>query len=181
MRVYQRINGCIVLLQLVRWQHGFPAQRTAQPVLLKAAQLAMRVHGMPARQHGGRFDRMEQIFQAHGTVRVEPVRLALMIQRRNARAAIIAVHKIIIPVHPANAALVAVVIISLNAIVKKVAHGAKVGGELGAAMKACVRHGLSFIARSAYHFFYGVPIHLVRFGVVVAVAAHICLVATRGH
>jgi hypothetical protein len=59
MRVYQRINGCIVLLQLVRWQHGFPAQRTAQPVLLKATQLAMRVHGMPARQHGCRFDRME--------------------------------------------------------------------------------------------------------------------------
>jgi len=74
-----------------------------------------------------------------------------------------------------------VVIISLNAIVKEIAHGAKVGGELGAAMKACVRHGLPFITRSADYFFYGVAVHLVRFGVVVAVAAHICLVATRGH
>jgi hypothetical protein len=80
-----------------------------------------------------------------------------------------------------NAALVAVVIISLNAIVKKVAHGAKVGGEPGAAMKAGVGHGLPFIARSAYHFFDGMTIHLVRFGVVVTVAAHIRLVAARGH
>ena len=141
----------------------------------------MRVHGMPARQHGCRFGRMEQIFQAHGTVRVEPIRLARMIQRRNARAALVAVDKLIITFHATNAALIAVVIISLNAIIKKVTHDAKVGGELGAAMKACVRHGLPRIALSAYHFFYGVPIHFVRFGVVVAVTAHIRLVATRGH
>jgi hypothetical protein len=104
-----------------------------------------------------------------------------MIQRRNARAALIAVHKIIITFHATNAALVAVVIISLNAVVKKVAHGAKVGGELGAAMKACVRHGLSFITRSAHHFFNGVAVHLVRFGVVVAVAAPIHVSTARGH
>jgi recombinational DNA repair protein RecR len=124
---------------------------------------------------------MEQIFQAHGTIRMEPIRLALMIQRRNARAAIIAVHKICIAFHATNAAFIAVVIISLNAIVKKVAHGAKVGGELGAAMKACVGHGLPFIARRAHHFFDGMAIHLVRFGVVVAVTAHIRIVAARSH
>jgi hypothetical protein len=89
------------------------------------------------------------------------------------------VHKICISLDPANAALVAVVVISLNAIVKKVAHGAKVGGELGAAMKAGVRYGLLRIASIAHHFFDGMTIHLVRFGVVVAVAAHIRLVATR--
>ena len=142
----------------------------------------MRVHGMPARQHGCRFGRMEQIFQAHGTVRVEPIRLARMIQRRNARAALIAVDKLAgLAFHATNAALVAVVIISLNAVVKKVAHGAKVGGELGAAMKACVGHGLPRIALSADHFFYGVPIHLMRFGVVVAVAAPIYVSTARGH
>jgi hypothetical protein len=88
------------------------------------------------------------------------------------------VHKIIIPLHPANAALVAVVIISLNPVVKEVAHGAKVGGELDAATQACFGHGLSFITRSAHHFFDCVPVHLVRLGVVVAMAAHIRLVAT---
>jgi hypothetical protein len=125
---------------------------------------------------------MEQIFQAHGTVRVEPIRLALMIQRRNARAAIVAVVKLAgITFHPTNAALVAVVIISLNAVIKEVAHGAKVGGELGVAIKACVRHGLLRIASSAHHFLDGVPIHFMRFGIVVAVAAHIHFVATRGH
>jgi hypothetical protein len=41
--------------------------------------------------------------------------------------------EIIIPFYTTNAALVAVKIISLNAIVKKVAHGAKIGGELDAA------------------------------------------------
>ena len=149
---------------------------------MKAVQLAMRVYGMPARQHGCWFGGMEQIFQAHGTIRMEPIRLALMIQRRNARAAIIAVVKLTgLAFHATNAAFIAVVIISLNAIVKKVAHGAKVGGELGAAMKACVGHGLPFIARRAHHFFDGMAIHLVRFGVVVAVTAHIRIVAARSH
>jgi hypothetical protein len=89
-------------------------------------------------------------------------------------------NKIIIPLHPANAALVAVVVISLNPVVKEVAHGAKVGGELDAAtiVATCVGHGLPFITRSAHHFFDGVPVHFVRLGVVVAVAAHVRLVAT---
>jgi hypothetical protein len=107
-----------------------------------------------------------------------------MIQRRNARAAIIAVDKLAgLAFHATNAALVAVVIISLNAVVKKVAHGAKVGGKLGAAIKinACVGHGLPFIARSAHHFFDGMTIHLVRFGVVVTVAAPIYVSTARGH
>jgi hypothetical protein len=91
------------------------------------------------------------------------------------------VHKIIIPLDTANAALVAVVVISLNAIVKKVAHGAKVGGELDAALiiYACVRHGLSVIALITHHFFDGVPVHFMCLGVVVTVAAHMLFIATR--
>jgi hypothetical protein len=93
------------------------------------------------------------------------------------------VHKIGRALHPANAALVAVVVISLNPVVKEVAHGAKVGGELGATLNVAARvgHGLSFITRSAYHFFDGVAVHLVRFGIVVAMTTHIRLVTTRGH
>jgi hypothetical protein len=76
-----------------------------------------------------------------------------------------------------------VVVISLNPVVKEVAHGAKVGGELDAAtiVATCGRYGLSFITRSAHHFFDGVAVHLVRLGVVVAVAAHVHLVAARGN
>jgi hypothetical protein len=33
------------------------------------------------------------------------------------------------PFHATNAALVAMIIISLNAIIEEVAHGAKIGGE----------------------------------------------------
>jgi hypothetical protein len=124
---------------------------------------------------------MEQIVQTYGTVGVELFGLAPMIVRGNARAARVAVHKICIALDPANAALVAVVVIPLRAVVKEVAHGAKVGGELDATINACVRHGLPFIALITHHFFDGVPVHLVRFGVVVAVAAHIRLVAARGH
>jgi len=42
-------------------------------------------------------------------------------------------HVFAVPLDAANAALVAVVVISLNAVVKEVAHGAKIGGELDAA------------------------------------------------
>jgi hypothetical protein len=92
-------------------------------------------------------------------------------------------HVFAVPLDAANAALVAVVVISLNAVVKEVAHGTKIGGELHAAfiIHACVGHGLSVIARCAHHLFDGVPVHFVRLGVVVAVAAHIRLVAARGH
>jgi hypothetical protein len=126
---------------------------------------------------------MEQIFQAYGAVGVELFGLAPMIVGGNARAARVAVHKIGRALHPANAALVAVVVISLNPVVKEVAHGAKIGGELDAAtiVATCVRHRLSFITRSAHHFFDRMPVHLVRFGVVVAVAAHVRLVAARGN
>jgi hypothetical protein len=90
-------------------------------------------------------------------------------------------NKLIIPLHPANAALVAVVVISLNPVVKEVAHGAKVGGELDATANAFLRDGLLHSTRRAHHLFDRVPVHFVRLGVVVAVAAHIRLVAARGH
>jgi hypothetical protein len=126
---------------------------------------------------------MEQIFQTDGAVGVELLGLAPMIQRVHARAARVAVNKLGVPLHPANAALVAVIIIPLGAVVKEVAHGAKIGGEPNAAIviAACFGHGLLHITRSAHHFFDRVPVHFVRLGVVVAVAAHIRLVAARGH
>jgi hypothetical protein len=93
----------------------------------------------------------------------------------------VAVHKICIALDPANAALITVVVISLNAIIKEVARGTKIRGKLDATLNARVGHGLPFITRSAHHVFDCVAIHLVRFGVVVAVAAHIRLVAARGH
>ena len=126
---------------------------------------------------------MEQILQADGAVGVELLGLAPMIRGRNTGAAIIAMHKIIITLHATNAALVAVVIISLNAIIKKVAHGAKISGELDATLivATCLRHGLSVIAFIAHHFFDGVPVHFMGLGVVVAVTAHILFVAARGH
>jgi hypothetical protein len=126
---------------------------------------------------------VKQIFQAHGTVGVKLFGLAPVGYRVHARAARVAVNKIVFPFYPANAALVAVVVIPLNAVVKKVAHGAKVGGELDAAIgvAACLRHGLLHSTRRAHHLFDRVPVHFVRLGVVVAVAAHIRLVAARGH
>jgi hypothetical protein len=90
------------------------------------------------------------------------------------------VHKIIIPLHPANAALVAVVVISLNPVVKEVAHGAKICGELNAASNACVGHGLSFITRSAHHFFDRMPVNFMTLGIVVAVTTPIYVSTTRG-
>ena len=138
---------------------------------------------MSARQNICGFSGMKQIFQADWAVRVESVGLALMIQRSNARAAFVAVHKIIIVFYATNAALVAVVVISLNSVVKEVAHGAKIGGELDAAfiIYACVGHGLSVIALITHHLFHGVPVHFMCLCFIVAVAARILFVATRGH
>jgi hypothetical protein len=123
---------------------------------------------------------MEQILQTDGAVGVELFGLAPMVCRGNARAARVAVHKIGRALYATNAALVAVVVIPLHPVVKEVAHGAKVGGELGATLNARVGHGLPFITRRAHHFFDGVAVHLVCFGVVVAMAAPMCLVTTRG-
>jgi hypothetical protein len=89
--------------------------------------------------------------------------------------------KLAVPLHPANAALVTVIIISLGAVVKEVAHGAKISGEPNAAVNACFGYGLSFAALSARDLFHGMPVHFMRLGVVMAVATHIRLVATRGH
>jgi hypothetical protein len=91
------------------------------------------------------------------------------------------VEKIGIALDATNAALIAVVVISLNAIVKEVAHGAKIRGELDATLKARVGHGLPFIAFGADHFFDRMPVHFMALGVIVAVTAHIRLVAARGH
>ena len=183
MRINQGVHLGIVFLQSVGRQHGFPAQRTAHSVLLKAVEHAAHMHGMPARQHVCGFGGMEQIFQAHGAVRVEPIRLARVIPRDNARAAFVTMHTIIITLYATNAALVAVVIISLNAIIKKVAHRTKIGSKLNATciIAACLGHGLSFIALIAHHFFDGVPIHFMRLGVIVTVTAYICFSATWGH
>jgi hypothetical protein len=124
---------------------------------------------------------MEQIFQAHGAVGVELLGIAPVVYRVHACAARVAMHHDRRAPDAANAALVAVVVIPLNTVVKKVAHGAKVGGELDAAINACLRHGLLHITRRAHHLFDRVPVHFVRLSVVVAVAAHIRLVAARGH
>jgi hypothetical protein len=124
---------------------------------------------------------MEQIFQAHGAVGVKLFGLAPVGYRVHARAARVAVNKHGVAPDAANAALVAVVVIPLNAVVKKVAHGAKVGGELDATANAFLRDGLLHSTRRAHHLFDRVPVHFVRLGVVVAVAAHIRLVAARGH
>jgi hypothetical protein len=124
---------------------------------------------------------MEQIFQTHGAVRVKLFAPARVIQRRNARAAVVTMHVFLAPFHATNATLVAMIIISLNAIIKEVAHGAKIRGELDATTKACLGNRLPFIALIAHHLFDRVPVHLVRLGVVVAVATHIRLVAARGH
>jgi hypothetical protein len=122
---------------------------------------------------------MEQILQANGAVGVELLGLAPMIRGRNTCAAIITMHKIIIALHTTNSAFIAVVIISLNSVIKKIAHGAKIGGKLDATLKACLRHGLPVIARSAHHFLDSVPIHFMHLGVIVAVTAHILFTATR--
>jgi hypothetical protein len=82
------------------------------------------------------------------------------------------------PFHSANSALVAVVIISLGAIIKEVAHGAKIGGELNATIKARVRHGLSFAALGAHHLFDRMPVHFMALGIIVAMTTHISFVTT---
>jgi hypothetical protein len=90
-------------------------------------------------------------------------------------------HVFAVPLHAANAALVAVVVISLNAVVKEVAHGTKIGGELHAAfiIHACVGHGLSVIALITHHLFDGVPVHFVGLSFIMTVATRILFVATR--
>jgi hypothetical protein len=124
---------------------------------------------------------MEQILQTDGAVGVELFGLAPMVCRGNARAARVAVHQIRCALYAANAALVAVVVIPLHPIVKEVAHGAKVGGKLDAALNARVGHGLPFITFGADHFFDRMPVHFMALGVIVAVTAHIRLVAARGN
>jgi hypothetical protein len=148
---------------------------------MQALDHAVNVNGMPACRHMRRFDGMEQIFQADGAVGVKPIRFTHVIQRYNARAAIVAMHEIIIAHDTTNAAFIAVIILSLNAVIKKVAHGTKIGGKLDAAFMiyACVGHGLPVITCGAYHLFDRVPIHIMGLAVIVAVAAPICLVAAR--
>jgi hypothetical protein len=92
-------------------------------------------------------------------------------------------HKIIIPLDTTNATLVAVIIISLNSVIKEVAHGAKICSKLDTALIICayVGHGLSVIALITHHLFDSVPIHFMGLGVIVAVAAHILLAAAGGY
>jgi hypothetical protein len=75
------------------------------------------------------------------------------------------------------------IIISLNAIIKEVAHGAKIGCKLNSTVvvAACLGNRLPFVALIAHHLFHGMPVHFMRFGVVVAVTASIHFSATRGH
>jgi len=88
---------------------------------------------MPARQHVCRFNGIKQIFQADGTVGVEPFSFAQMMLCRNARSTHVTVHIVpAVALHPTNAAFIAMIIISLNSVIKKVAHGTKIGGELDA-------------------------------------------------
>jgi hypothetical protein len=139
------------------------------------------MNGMPARQHVGRFYGIKQIFQADGAVGVEPFSFAQMIQGSNACSAHVTVHKIIVAFYPTNSAFIAMIIISLNSVIKKVAHGTKIGRELDATLKACLRDGLFFIALVAHDFFDFVPIHCMRLCFIVAVTACILFAATRGH
>ena len=112
---------------------------------------------------------------------MKPFGFALMMLCRNARSTHVTVHKIIIALHTTNAAFIAVIIISLNSVIKKVAHGAKIGGELNATftVAACLGHGLFFIALIAYHFCHIVPVHFMCLCFIVAVTAHILFAATR--
>ena len=124
---------------------------------------------------------MKQIFKADGTVGVKLFGLAPMIYR-DACAACVAMHAVVSDeFYTTNAALIAVVVISLNPVIKKVAHGAKVGGECNAAcfVATCLGYGLALVACGAHHFFYRVTIYVMILGVIVAMAAHIHFVATR--
>ena len=136
---------------------------------------------MAACGYVGRFCGMEQIFKADGAISVELVGLTPMVYR-DACAACIAVHVIVLAeFYTTNSALIAMVVISLNAIIKKVAYGAKVGGECNPAcfIATGLRYGLALVAYGAHHFFDGVPIYVMIFGVIVAVAAHIRFITTR--
>jgi hypothetical protein len=75
----ERVNAFVVLPQAVGRNHGFPAQRTACPVLLQTVHHAVHVNGVPARRHVCGFDRMEQIFQTDGAVGVELLGLAAVV------------------------------------------------------------------------------------------------------
>jgi hypothetical protein len=75
----ERVNAFVVLPQAVGRNHGFPAQRTACPVLLQTVHHAVHVNGVPARRHVRGFDRMEQILQTNGAVGVELLGLAAVV------------------------------------------------------------------------------------------------------
>lgn len=126
---------------------------------------------------------MEQIFQAHGAVRVELSRFAFVIHCDNTRAARVAMHVIIVAFDTAQSALVAMVIISLGSVIKEVARGTKVGGELDAACNVAtrLRHRLSRVTSVAHHFFDCISVHFMCLGIVVAVPTHVRFMATGGH
>ena len=128
-------------------------------------------------------DRMKQIFQAHGAVRVKLLALAFVIVDRDARSACVAMHVIVFAFDPTNSALVAMVIISLGPVVKEVARRAKVGGKCDATCFIVARlgHRLPHVALIAHHLFDRVSVHFMCLGIVVAVPTHVRFIATRGH
>jgi hypothetical protein len=83
---------------------------------------------------------MEQIFQAHGAVRVELSRFAFVIHCDNTRAAGVAMHVIIVAFDTAQSALVAMVIISLGSVVEEVAR--RGGGASQLVRRHTWLHGL---------------------------------------
>ena len=129
------------------------------------------------------FSGIKQIFQADGAVRMKLLALAFVIVHRDARAASVAMHVLMIAFDPTQTALVAMIIISLDSVIKEVANRAKVGGELDATgfIVACLAHWLLHAARIAHHFFDRVSVHFMCLGIIVAVPTHVRFIATRGH
>jgi hypothetical protein len=109
--------------------------------------------------------------------------LARVVFRRDARAASVAMHVIVLAFDTTQSALVAMVIISLGSVIEEVARRAKVGGELDAACHVAARlgHWLLHLTLIAHHLFDRVSVHFMCLGIVVAVPTHVHFIATRGH
>jgi hypothetical protein len=153
---------------------------------------ALRVYRVPAAQHRGGVHALKQELEADGAVLVHGAlhTLVVALERHSvAGAAGVAVEVVVAPADAADAALVAVVGLLVEVVVKEAALEAGVGTKLDAACCAGSAHGLACVAQRTQHLRYRpavqlvllLPIRLVRvFGLVVAVPAPKLLAATGG-
>jgi hypothetical protein len=125
---------------------------------------ALRVYRVPAAQHRGGVHALKQELEADGAVLVHGAlhTLVVALERHSvAGAAGVAVEVVVAPADAADAALVAVVGLLVEVVVKEAALEAGVGTKLDAACCAGSAHGLACVAQRTQHLRYRPAVQLV--------------------